>query len=132
TANIISFRPVDLAQTNYPYDKTNGTMMCDPTAEAAVFLSDPSIVTYLKTHLPCSTNANKDDCIRKVLIRFLARHKGTNRGGTAYDNEAAGTAAVMEALGLTGTTNEWTTKELPTATGGYRVARLKQALMCNK
>ena len=132
TANVISFRPVSLGQTNFPYDGAGGSMMCDPTAEAAVFLSNSNIVNFLKTHPPCSTNSNQDDCIRKTIIHFLARHKGTGRGGTSYDNEEAGTTAMMQALGLTGTTNNWISHELPTTAGGYGVHRIKQALTCHE
>jgi len=133
-ATVISFNPVPLAQTNYPYDGFRGTnggrMMCDPTSEGAVFLSDAYIVNWLRTHPPCQTNANPDQCIRNLLIRFLAQRKGTGRNGTQYDHEAAGTDAVIAALGLVGT-NAWTTAELPTAFNGYGVPRLKQALRCN-
>src|SRR5207248_3436198 len=40
--------PISLVQTNYRYDGTNGAYMCDPTSEAAVFLSDPDVLRILE------------------------------------------------------------------------------------
>ena len=128
TETNITFTPVSLIQTNYPYDHNMGHYMCDPTAEASVLLSDSNIVNFLKQNTPCRTNSNPDQCIRDYLVHALAQWKHTGMNGTAYGSEDSGTKAALKFLKLAAGSNSWVTGIFPENAATYSVPALKKAL----
>jgi hypothetical protein len=142
TLALISYSPVPLNQTNYPYDGHKGSLMCDPTAEAAVLLSDSNVVEVLRREF-CTNVMPPDECIRQQLIKRIRKAKGTgvpNDGGdvngTGWDKETAGTTGILNWLCALfkkqKNTNTWNWEALSDHTpGGYNVQSMKAFIKRN-
>lgn len=108
TPALLSFAPVGLAQTNFPYDGNRGRMMCDPTSQASILLGIPRFrmallanASFQKALKKCTNSGTSmEDCIRQILIKVIARQKGTSSTGTNRDGEIAGSNAVLDGLRL--------------------------------
>jgi len=77
-----------LKQTDYPYDRARGKMMCDPTSEAAILWEIPEVRAKFR---------GKN--VLKKLVWKLAKLKGTNRGGTTRSNEQRGCKSFLKTIG---------------------------------
>ena len=105
---VLSYNPTGLAQTNFPFDGRGGRMMCDPTSEASILLSLPAFrekllanPAFQKALAKCmKTNSSMEDCIRRIVIRTLAKVKGTSAEGTTRQGEIDGSNGFLQALRL--------------------------------